>query len=147
MTAAPRRLESYVCGNWTPGSKEGQALLDAATGAPVAFVDSTGLDFAAVLEHGRKTAGPRLRAMGFHERAGMLKALGLALMAHKEEFYTESFRTGATRPDGWIDIEGGIGTMLTYASKGRRELPNTRVLTDGDLEPLSKDGSSPPSIS
>ncbi len=138
---APRRLESYVCGAWTPGTREGQALLDAATGAPVATIDSTGLDFADVLAHGRKRAGPALRAMSFHDRAGMLKALGLALMEHKEEFYAESFRTGATRADGWVDIEGGIGTMLTFASKGRRELPNTRVLTDGEVEVLSKDGS------
>lgn len=138
---APRRLESYVCGEWIPGQKEGQQLLDAATGAPVAWIDSTGLDFAAVLDHGRTAAGPALRAMSFHERAGMLKALGLALMEQKEEFYAESFRTGATRSDGWVDIEGGIGTMLTFASKGRRELPNTRVLTDGDVEPLSRDDS------
>ncbi|MDR5654170.1 phenylacetic acid degradation bifunctional protein PaaZ [Ruixingdingia sedimenti] len=137
----PRRLESYVCGGWTPGQKEGQVLHDAATGDPVAFIDSTGLDFAAVLDHGRRVAGPRLRAMSFHDRAGMLKDLGLALMARKEEFYAESYRTGATRPDGWVDIEGGIGTMLTFASKGRRELPNTRVLTDGEIEVLSKDGS------
>ena len=31
--------------------------------------------------------------------------------------------------------------MLSYASKARRELPNSRVLTDGDVEPLSKDSS------
>lgn len=135
-----RRLESYVCGGWTPGAKEGQTLLDAATGAPVALIDSTGLDFAAVLEHGR-AAGASLRTMTFHERAGMLKALGLALMARKEEFYAESLHTGATRADGWVDIEGGIGTMLAFASKGRRELPNARVLTDGEVEVLSKDGS------
>lgn len=135
-----RRLESYVCGGWTPGAKEGQTLLDAATGAPVALIDSTGLDFAAVLEHGR-AAGASLRAMTFHERAGMLKALGLALTARKEEFYAESLHTGATRADGWVDIEGGIGTMLAFASKGRRELPNARVLTDGEVEVLSKDGS------
>lgn len=137
----PRRLESYVCGRWTPGSKHGQPLLDAATGMPVAVIDSSGIDFAAALAHGREKAGPKLRAMSFHERAAMLKALGLALMAQKEEFYAESLHTGATRTDGWVDIEGGIGTMLTYASKGRRELPNTRVLTDGDVEGLSKDGS------
>jgi len=71
----------------------------------------------------------------------MLKALGQALMGMKEEFYAESLHTGATRSDGWVDIEGGIGTMLTFASKGRRELPNTRVLTDGEVEPLSKDAS------
>ncbi len=60
-----RRLESYVCGGWTPGSKDGQTVLDAATGAPVAVIDSTGLDFAAVLDHGRG-AGAALRAMTCH---------------------------------------------------------------------------------
>ncbi|GGW42153.1 bifunctional aldehyde dehydrogenase/enoyl-CoA hydratase [Gemmobacter lanyuensis] len=144
MTAparTPRRLESFVCGQWTPGAREGQALLDAATGDPVAFIDSTGIDFAAALAYGREVAGPRLRAMSFHDRAAMLKALGMALMGMKEEFYAESLHTGATRTDGWVDIEGGIGTMLSFASKGRRELPNTRVLVDGEVEVLSKDGS------
>ena len=137
----PRRLESHVSGRWTPGSRDGQPLLDAATGAVVATIDSSGIDFAGALAYGREVAGPKLRAMSFHDRAGMLKALGLRLMEQKEEFYTESLHTGATRADGWVDIEGGIGTMLTFASKARRELPNTRVLTDGDVEVLSKDGS------
>ena len=138
---APRRLESLIGGRWIRGDRVGQPLLDAATGELVAHIDATGLDMAHALDWGRRTGGPALRAMSFHDRAAMLKALGLALMARKEEFYTESYRTGATRADGWVDIEGGIGTMLTFASKGRRELPNTRVLTDGDVEPLSKDHS------
>jgi oxepin-CoA hydrolase/3-oxo-5,6-dehydrosuberyl-CoA semialdehyde dehydrogenase len=140
-SAAPRRLESYVYGAWTAGKGDGLPLLDAGTGETVAMIDSKGLDFADVLNYGRMVAGPKLRAMSFPERAAVLKALGLALMEKKEEFYAESFRTGATRADGWVDIEGGIGTMLTFASKGRRELPNTRVLTDGDVELLSKDNS------
>ncbi|MEB8386470.1 phenylacetic acid degradation bifunctional protein PaaZ [Rhodobacteraceae bacterium KMM 6894] len=140
-TRAPRRLESYVSGEWTRGAKDGVPLLDAATGAPVALIDSSGIDFAAALEWGRDKGGRALRAMSFHERAAMLKALGLALMGMKEEFYAESLATGATRSDAWVDIEGGIGTLLTFASKGRRELPNTRVLTDGDVELLSKDAS------
>lgn len=137
----PRRLESYVYGSWVAGTKEGQTLLDAATGAPVAQIDSTGINFADVLDYGRKVAAPKLQAMTFHERAQLLKELGQLLMTQKEEFYTESLYTGATRPDAWVDIEGGIGTMLTFSSKGRRELPNTRVLTEGDIEPLSRDGS------
>ncbi|MDD2868556.1 phenylacetic acid degradation bifunctional protein PaaZ [Neomegalonema sp.] len=136
-----RRLESYVYGSWVAGTDAGQTLVDAATGADLAVIDSTGVDFAAALEHGRRKAGPKLRAMSFHERAAMLKALGLELMKHKEEFYAESFLTGATRADGWVDIEGGVGTLLTFASKGRRELPNARLLTDGEVEVLSKDGS------
>jgi oxepin-CoA hydrolase/3-oxo-5,6-dehydrosuberyl-CoA semialdehyde dehydrogenase len=140
-STAPRRLGSYVYGSWVAGTREGQPLLDAATGETVALIDSEGVDFAEALNYGRSVGGPKLRAMSFHERAGMLKALGTALAAKKEEFYQESFHTGATRTDGWVDIEGGIGTMLTFAAKGRRDLPNTRVLTDGDVEPLSKDNS------
>jgi oxepin-CoA hydrolase/3-oxo-5,6-dehydrosuberyl-CoA semialdehyde dehydrogenase len=140
LASRPRRLESYVCGSWTTGAREGVPLLDASTGAPVAFIDSSGIDFASTLAYGREKAGPALRRMSFHERAAMLKALGLALMDRKEEFYALSAATGATRADSWVDIDGGIGTLLSYASKGRRELPNTRVLLDGDAEALSKDG-------
>ncbi|MCG5480747.1 MAG: phenylacetic acid degradation bifunctional protein PaaZ [Ensifer alkalisoli] len=139
MAKPPRRLESYVGGTWVAGVSEGVPLLDASTGAPIAFIDSTGIDFKAILAYGREK-GPALRRMSFHERAGMLKALGQALLETKEEFYALSSATGATRADSWVDIEGGIGTLLSYASKGRRELPNTRVLLDGDVESLSKDG-------
>ena len=143
VTTKPRTLESYVGGEWVKGKGKGpgQTLLDAATGAPVARIDSSGVDFAGALAWGRDVVGPRLRELSFHDRAGMLKALGQFLMANKEEFYAENFATGATRADGWIDIEGGAGTVLSYASKVRRELPNTRVLTDGDVELLSKDAS------
>jgi oxepin-CoA hydrolase/3-oxo-5,6-dehydrosuberyl-CoA semialdehyde dehydrogenase len=140
MTAAPRILESYVAGRWTRGAKSGQTLLDASTGAPVAMIDASGIDMVAALEHGRRKGGVSLRKMSFHERAAMLKALGQYLMERKETFYALSTATGATRADSWIDIEGGVGTLLSYASKGRRELPNTRVLVDGEVEAISRDG-------
>ena len=79
--------------------------------------------------------------MTVHERALMLKAIGLALLDQKDDFHALSLATGATPKDGWIDIDGGIGTLLNYASKARRELPNTRVLTDGAVEALSADNS------
>ena len=141
VATGPRTLESYLGGEWVKGAGEGTTLLDAATGAPVARIDSSGIDFAAALAWGRDIAGPKLRRLSFHERAAMLKALGQLLMAGKEEFHAESLATGATRADGWIDIEGGAGTLLSYASRARRELPNARVLTDGDVEVLSKDSS------
>jgi oxepin-CoA hydrolase/3-oxo-5,6-dehydrosuberyl-CoA semialdehyde dehydrogenase len=139
-TSKPRQLESYVAGRWVRGAGKAATLLNAATGMPVARIDSSGVDFAAALAYGRETVGPKLRRLSFHERAAMLKALGQKLMALKEEFYAESLATGTTRADGWIDIEGGIGTLLAYASRARRELPNTRVLAEGAVEPLSKDG-------
>ncbi|MFN3133567.1 phenylacetic acid degradation bifunctional protein PaaZ [Roseibium sp.] len=141
MGTTARRLESYVEGAWRRGDGEGQPVLNAATGNVHALIGTEGLDFKAALAWGRAKGGPALRAMTLHERALMLKAVGLRLMELKEEFYLENFATGATRRDGWIDIEGGIGTMLTFASKARRELPNTRVLTEGPVEVLSRDGS------
>ena len=137
---SPRRLESYVCGQWVRGGGAGTPLLDASTGEVVALIDASGLDHAAMLAHARETGGPALRRMTFHERALMLKAIGQALMEGKEEFYALSTATGATRSDSWIDIEGGIATLLSYASKGRRELPNARLVVEGEPEALSRDG-------
>ncbi|TDR94983.1 phenylacetic acid degradation bifunctional protein PaaZ [Enterovirga rhinocerotis] len=138
--ATPRHLESYVCGRWVRGSGPGIPLLDASTGAVVALIDASGLDHAAMLDHAREKGGAALRRMTFHERALMLKAVGQALMEGKEEFYALSTATGATRSDSWIDIEGGIATLLSYASKGRRELPNARLVVEGEPEALSRDG-------
>src|ERR1700733_1199341 len=98
------------------------------------------MDFGKMAAHARDTGGPALRAMTFHARAKMLKALGDAIMARKEELYALSYETGANKTDSWIDIEGGAGTLFAYASKGRRELPNDRILIDGAPEGLSKRG-------
>ncbi len=144
MTVHPQKvrvLESYLAGSWRQGKSEGKPLLDAATGAPVAAIDASGLDLGEALAWGRDTGGKALRKMTYHERALMLKTLAQALTEQKEIFYQESFATGATRKDSWIDIEGGIGTMFAYSSKARREMPNTRVFVEGAVEPLSRDTS------
>jgi len=134
-----RVLQSHVCNEWVTGSGAGQVLMDAATGDPVARIDASGIDMGAVLAHAHR-AGPALRALTLHDRAAILKALGQALMERKAEFHALSLATGATPRDGWVDIEGGISTLLSFASKARRELPNTRILTEGDVEALSRDG-------
>jgi oxepin-CoA hydrolase / 3-oxo-5,6-dehydrosuberyl-CoA semialdehyde dehydrogenase len=134
-------LQSYVCGAWTTGRDAGVAMRDATTGEIVAHASSAGIDFAAVLDHARTVGGPALRALTFHERAAALKALAKRLSELKEEFYALSYRTGATKGDALIDIDGGIGTVFAFAGKGSRELPNARVYIDGDVEPLSKTGS------
>ena len=93
-----------------------------------------------MLRHAREVGGPALRKLTFHERARMIKALGLAIMARKEELYALNYPTGATRKDGWIDIEGGAGTLFSFSSKGRRELPDAHVLLDGQLEACRSSG-------
>ncbi|MGH8136370.1 MAG: 3,4-dehydroadipyl-CoA semialdehyde dehydrogenase, partial [Steroidobacteraceae bacterium] len=134
------QLQSYLAGRWEAGGGKATALRDASTGDVIAEASSEGFDFRGMLEHARGVGGPALRAMTFHERAAMLKALGKRLFDFKDEFYQLSYRTGATKTDSWIDIDGGIGTMLVFASKGSRELPNSRVYLDGNVEQLSKGG-------
>jgi oxepin-CoA hydrolase/3-oxo-5,6-dehydrosuberyl-CoA semialdehyde dehydrogenase len=133
-------LQSYVRGAWVSGRDEGAAMRDATTGEIVAHASSAGIDFAGVLDHARKVGGPALRALTFHERAAALKALAKRLSELKEAFYALSYRTGATKSDALIDIDGGIGTVFAFAGKGSRELPNARVYIDGDVEVLSKSG-------
>jgi oxepin-CoA hydrolase / 3-oxo-5,6-dehydrosuberyl-CoA semialdehyde dehydrogenase len=133
-------LQSYVCGVWKSGADHGVAMRDATTGEVIAMASSGGIDFAAVLEHARKVGGPALRALTFHERAGLLRTLAKRLSELKEELYGLSYRTGATKSDSLIDIDGGIGTVFAFAGKAGRELPNSRVYVDGDVEPLSKGG-------
>jgi oxepin-CoA hydrolase/3-oxo-5,6-dehydrosuberyl-CoA semialdehyde dehydrogenase len=139
MTTTP--LRSYVRGQWHSPDDAGRPLYDAVSGAEIARVSSAGVDFAGVLGHGRRVGGPALRALTFHQRAGLLKALGGYLREHRDELYAVSAQTGATLGDSKFDVDGGIGTLLAYASKGRRELPNDTVYLDGDVEPLSKGGS------
>jgi oxepin-CoA hydrolase/3-oxo-5,6-dehydrosuberyl-CoA semialdehyde dehydrogenase len=116
-------------------------MRDASTGEIVGQASSTGLDFAAMLSHARNVGGPALRALTFHQRAALLKGLAKRLSELKEDFYTLSYRTGATRNDSAIDIDGGIGTVFAFAGKATRELPNSRVYVDGAVEGLSKSGS------
>jgi oxepin-CoA hydrolase/3-oxo-5,6-dehydrosuberyl-CoA semialdehyde dehydrogenase len=134
-------LLNYAQDSWYGASGGLTEVQSAVTGDVVATTGSQGLDFARMLRHACTVGGPALRRLTFHERAHMLKALGLAIMARKEELYELSYETGATRTDGWIDIEGGAGTLFSFSSKGRRELPNQRILIDGQMEPLSKGGS------
>jgi oxepin-CoA hydrolase/3-oxo-5,6-dehydrosuberyl-CoA semialdehyde dehydrogenase len=134
------QLQSYLSGRWLSGGGHATQLRDASTGEVIAQASSEGLDFAGTLHHARTVGGPSLRTMTFHQRAAMLKALGKRLFDFKDEFYELSYRTGATKSDSWIDIDGGIGTMLVFASKGTRELPNSGVFLDGNVEQLSKAG-------
>jgi len=133
-------LRSFVSGNWVTPDDEGRPVFDAVTGDEVARVSSAGVDMAAALAYGRAVGGPGLRELTFHQRASLLKALGSYLREHRDELYGLSARTGATLGDAKFDVDGGIGVLLGYASKARRELPNDTVYTDGALEPLGKSG-------
>jgi len=132
--------ENYVCGVWTRGSGKPVDLVDAITGQPFGYANADGLNMREVLQHARSAGGNALRKMTFHERGRMLRALALYLTDRKAEYYELSYRTGATKIDSWIDIDGGIGNLFAYASL-RRQFPDTPHFTDGDYARLSKQGS------
>lgn len=137
-------LPSYVEGAWWAPADQDAAptvVRDASTGEIVTRVSTAGLDLGAALEHARTVGQASIGALTFHERAVLLKRMALALSERKEELYALSARTGATKADSWVDIDGGIGVLFSYSSKARREMPNARVYVDGPVEPLSKDGS------
>jgi oxepin-CoA hydrolase/3-oxo-5,6-dehydrosuberyl-CoA semialdehyde dehydrogenase len=134
------KLKNYALGQWIEGTENGELLVDASTGEFIASASSAGLDFAAMMHYARSKAGPVLRKMTFHERGNMLKALAFYLQERKELFYPISYKTGATRIDSWIDIEGGIGNLFSNASL-RKQFPNQRFYVDGDTVGLSKGGS------
>jgi len=133
-------LKNYALGKWTEGSGALADIPSAVTGEIVARGGSGGLDFKAMADYARNVGGRNLRQLTFHERAAIVKALAQAIMDKKEELYQLNFHTGATRKDGWIDIEGGAGTLFSMASKAKRELPDGHLLVDGAVEQISREG-------
>ena len=127
---------------WTPEpGVTGTEVRDASTGDVLAQVSTDGLDLAEMVEYGRRVGQTELGKLTFHQRALKLKELAQFLNSHREALYELSHRSGATKIDNMIDIDGGIGVLFTFGSKGRRELPNAQVVIDGPAEVLAKDGS------
>lgn len=131
-----QQLENYIAGNWVNGDGDGQILYNAVTAEPIYSATTKGLDFESMLDYGRTVGNPALRKMTFHERGNMLKALALHLQKHLPKFYEISYKTGATKADSWVDIEGGIGNLFANASL-RRKFPNDVICIDGESHNLS----------
>jgi oxepin-CoA hydrolase/3-oxo-5,6-dehydrosuberyl-CoA semialdehyde dehydrogenase len=133
-------LQSLIADRWV-GSREGARLASAIDGSVIHHAHADELDFGEAIEHARRAGGPALLALDFQQRAARLKALAAYLNGRKEELYAISRHTGATRGDGWVDIEGGTGTLYAYASIGGNELPSGNVLHEGPPVVLGKKGS------
>ena len=132
-------LQSLIGGRWL-GSEASVPLHSALNNSLIYHTHAEKIDFDEAVTYARKTGVPSLMALDFQMRAQCLKALALYLMERKEELYKVSHLTGATRPDSWVDIEGGIGTLFAYASMGSRELPSSNVLHEGPALALGKNG-------
>ena len=136
-----QQVSSFASGQWIAPGAGARHIASAITGEVIATAGNDALDVQAMLDHARSVGGPALRALSFHDRARMLKALAGHLNQHKQALYAASFDTGAIQSDHMIDVDGGIGTMFVFASKGRREMPDGHVYLDGEVEQLGRTGS------
>ncbi|HWV96771.1 MAG TPA: aldehyde dehydrogenase family protein, partial [Xanthobacteraceae bacterium] len=133
-------LQNLALDRWVEAPSGFVDIPSAVDGKTVARASSAGLDFAAMVKHARDVGGPALRGLTFHQRADRLKAIAAYVSERKEQLYKLAGDTGASRRDNGVDIEGGLGTLSAYASRGRRELPATRFIVEGEVEGLSKGG-------
>ena len=133
-----QKLENYILGKWVEGEGSGQQLYHAISGQPIYVAGTQGIDFESALKYARSKGNPALRKLTFQQRGRMLRSLALHLLNQKEKFYTISYKTGATRADSWIDIEGGIGNLFANASL-RRRLPDDNFCLDGEPISLGKE--------
>jgi oxepin-CoA hydrolase / 3-oxo-5,6-dehydrosuberyl-CoA semialdehyde dehydrogenase len=133
------KLQNYILGKWISGDGDGTPVKNAVTGDIIAYASTKGLNYSDILNYARKKGNTALRKMTFHERGRMLKALALHLQNHLPQFYALSYKTGATKSDSWIDIEGGIGNLFSYASL-RKKFNDDPFYVDGEAVNLSKAG-------
>jgi len=133
------KLKNYAEGRWQPHLGDGITQRHAITGDVISTASSEGLDYEAMADYARQVGGKALRKMTFYERGYMLKKLALYLNEIKKKYYAISYQSGATKSDSWVDIDGGIGTLFTYASL-RRQMGNQPFYVDGDTAKISANG-------
>lgn len=133
------KVTSYAQGNWITKGTE-KELTSAVDGKTVAKIVESDLDYKAMCEYARDTAGPVVREMSIHERAFKIKFMAQYLMERKEKYYELSTLTGATRRDSWIDIEGGIITAFGISSQARKNLSDLPWHVEGGQVTLSRNG-------
>lgn len=132
------KTQHYIQGQWQSGQGEGAPVYDSITGEYFTSTTVEGLDIPSILQYGRDN-GEALRKMTFQQRGNMLKSLALYLTKKKQAFYEISYRTGATKRDSWVDIEGGFGNLFANASL-RKLFPNQTYHVEGDPIDLSRGG-------
>lgn len=133
-------LKNYVAGEWIEGQGPGTTLTDPITGEELVRISSDGLDLEAAFRFAREEGGQSLRAMTYGERAAMLSEIAKVLGQKRDDYYAISTaNSGTTKADSGVDVEGSTYTISYFAKQGAALGP-ARVLLDGDVASLAKDG-------
>lgn len=79
------------------------------------------------------------RIMTYSERAELLGSIASVLSENKEKYYrTARENSGNTKTDAFIDIDGGIGTLIYFSRLGSK-LEHGRYLVEAGFDRLGKD--------
>jgi oxepin-CoA hydrolase / 3-oxo-5,6-dehydrosuberyl-CoA semialdehyde dehydrogenase len=133
----PVILRSHIAGRWV-GTTADQPLASAVNGETVAYTHREQPDFDEAIRHARGVGLTAVLSLDFQQRASMLRALGKYLAEHKDALYRISAWTGATRKDSWVDVDGGIGTLLSFAATAAAELASGNLVHEGPAAQLGK---------
>ena len=87
-------VKSFVKGRWIAPDDNAREIEHAITGRIMGRAGTSALDTEAMLSYAKTVGGPALRALSFHDRARMVKALALSLNEHKQSLYDLSYATG-----------------------------------------------------
>ena len=133
-------VTSFLLGSWQKYHIPGQQFKSPIDGSKLSNVTEHNIPSEDILKFSRNVGIKNLQKLNFHDRAKILKRIGLLLNDAKEKLYSLSYHTGATLKDSYLDIDGGIGTLLVMASKARKEMDESFIHLDGDVEIISRKG-------
>ena len=133
-------VTSFLLGSWQKHHIPGQQFKSPIDGSKLSNVNEHDIPSEDILKFSRNVGIKNLQKLNFHDRAKILKSIGLLLNEAKEKLYSLSYHTGATLKDSYLDIDGGIGTLLVMASKARKEMDESFIHLDGDVEIISRKG-------
>ena len=135
VTTKPRTLESYVGGEWVRGTGKGQTLLNAATGAPVARIDCSGIDFAAALAYGPRQRRPEAaQALLPRARRDAEGARPVPHGAARRSSTPRASPPAPPAPTAGSTSRAASARCSPTPPRPAASCPNARVLTDGDVE-------------
>ena len=83
-----QQINSFAAGEWVTPGAGARSISSAITGEVIAEAGNNALDVQCMLDYARNVGGHALRAMTFHDRARMLKALA----THLSILYPRSLR-------------------------------------------------------
>ena len=134
-------VKHYYNGHWHIPKEPFCTIVDPYHQTTVGQYSTATLDYDSIVSYARDVGIKEVQNYTIYERALHIRKLASYLTNQKQSLKELSVKTGATKKDTWLDIDGGIATLFIISSKARRELSDHFCYVEGDNETLSAKGS------